>query len=99
VKSYRLAASPLVASDVEAAYEWYESEESGLGIEFLDELRGAYHRIADGPLKYQELRPNLRRALTKRFPYAIYFSIEGEAVVVLAVLHARRDPAEWQRRT
>ncbi|MFY9609511.1 MAG: hypothetical protein WAU45_12960 [Blastocatellia bacterium] len=37
------------------------------------------------------------RAITRRFPYAIYFSVEDE-VIVFAVLHTARDPAEWQRR-
>jgi plasmid stabilization system protein ParE len=52
----------------------------------------------DGALKYVELRSGIRRALTKRFPYAIYFSVEGTVIVVLAVLHAARNPAAWQRR-
>jgi plasmid stabilization system protein ParE len=69
-----------------------------LGLQFLDELRASYDRIVEGPLKYQELRSGIRRALLRRFPYAIYFAIEGDVVVVLAVLHASRDPAEWQRR-
>lgn len=54
--------------------------------------------ILEGPLKYQELRSGIRRALTRRFPYGIYFSIEGELVVIVAVLHTARDPAQWQRR-
>lgn len=66
-------------------------------MEFLDELRAAYNRIADGPLKYEELRGGIRRALLRRFPYAVYFALEGDAVVVVAVLHASRDPAGWQR--
>jgi plasmid stabilization system protein ParE len=67
-------------------------------LEFLDELRVAYGRIADGPLKYRDLRSGIRRALLRRFPYAVYFSVEEEVVVILAVLHAHRDPAEWQSR-
>jgi plasmid stabilization system protein ParE len=67
-------------------------------MEFLDELRAIYNRIADGPLKYQDLRGGIRRALLRRFPYAVYFAIEGDIVIVVAVLHASRDPAEWQRR-
>jgi plasmid stabilization system protein ParE len=70
-------------------FYWYEAEEPGLGIEFLDELRAAYDRIAEGPFKYQELRSGVRRALTRRFPYSIYFSVEGDVIVVLAVLHVR----------
>lgn len=95
---YRLISEPPADADVEAAFEWYENERPGLGLEFLDELRAAYNRIADGPHKYQELRGGIRRALLRRFPYAVYFAIEGEVVVVVAVLHASRDPAEWQRR-
>jgi len=98
VTEYRLISEPPADLDVEAAFEWYENERPGLGLEFLDELRATYNRIADGPLKYQELRGGIRRALLKRFPYAVYFAIEGEVVVVVAVLHASRDPAEWQRR-
>jgi toxin ParE1/3/4 len=98
VKSYRVENNPIVDSDVEAAFEWYEGEEPGLGYKFLDELRDTYYRIQDGPLKYQHLRSGVRRALTRRFPYAVFFSIEGELIVVLAVLHAAREPAVWQRR-
>lgn len=94
---YRLISEPPADLDVEAAFEWYENEREGLGLEFLDELRAAYNRIADGPLKYEELRGGIRRALLRRFPYAVYFALEGDAVVVVAVLHASRDPAGWQR--
>jgi plasmid stabilization system protein ParE len=47
---------------------------------------------------YQDLRLGIRRALLRRFPYAVYFAVDGDVVVVIAVLHASRDPAEWQRR-
>ena len=55
-------------------------------------------RIADDPFRYQDLQSGVRRILLRRFPYAVYFAVEPEAVVVLAVLHVSRDPAEWQRR-
>lgn len=95
---YRLVAEPAADLDIEAAFAWYQNERTGLGLEFLDELRVAYGRIADGPLKYRDLRSGIRRTLLRRFPYAVYFSVEGEVVVILAVLHAHRDPAEWQTR-
>jgi plasmid stabilization system protein ParE len=98
VKQYRFEATPAVELDIEAAFEWYEREEPGLGFEFLEELRAAYHRILDHPFGYQDLRLGIRRALTRRFPYCIYFSVEADAIVVLAVLHGARDPKEWQRR-
>jgi len=98
VTAYRLVAEPRADLDVAATFDWYENEEAGLGEDFLDELRAAYDRIVDGPLAYQALRSGIRRGLLRRFPYAVYFAVEGDVVVVLAVLHVARDPAEWQRR-
>ena len=97
--AFRLVSDPQADIDIEATFRWYENEQTGLGLEFLDELRAAYDRIVDGPFKYLQLRSNMRRALLKRFPYAVYFVVEDEIIVVLAVLHTSRDPAEWQRRS
>jgi len=98
LNQYRLEAIPAVEIDIEAAFDWYEREEAGLGFQFLDEVRAAYVRILNHPLGYQDLRSGIRRALTRRFPYSIYFSVEKDPIVVLAVLHSARDPEEWQRR-
>jgi plasmid stabilization system protein ParE len=98
VTEYRLVAQPRANLDVAAVYQWYENERAALGLEFLDRLEATYDRIADDPFQYQELSSGIRRALLRRFPYAVYFSVEGDVVVILAVLHASRDPAEWQRR-
>jgi plasmid stabilization system protein ParE len=72
VNRYRIDAEPAAEADVTAAFDWYESEEPGLGDEFLDELRAAYDRIAESPFRFQELRSGIRRALTRRFPYALF---------------------------
>lgn len=96
---YRLVSHPQADRDIEATFHWYKDEQTELGESFLDELRATYDRILKGPLKYQALRAGIRRALLRRFPYAVYFAIEGHIIVVLAVLHASRDPAEWQRRS
>ncbi len=46
---HRLVSGPSVDLDVEAAFEWYDNERAGLGVEFLEELRAADNRIAEGP--------------------------------------------------
>jgi plasmid stabilization system protein ParE len=94
VTEYRLVSEPQADLDIEGAFQWYEREQPGLGLDFLDELRAAYDRIVEGPLKYQHLRSGVRRALLRRFPYAVYFAVEQTVIVVLAVLHVSRDPAE-----
>jgi len=98
VKGYRILSNAASDADIEAAFEWYESEQPGLGLEFLNEIRATHLRILDEPLKYAVLRSGIRRAITRRFPYGIYFSIEDDVVLIIAVLHTARDPAEWQFR-
>ena len=98
MKEYRFDAEAAVEFDVESAFKWYEAEETGLGFDFLSELRTCYERLRRAPYAYQQLRSGVRRALTKQFPYAVYFSIEADTVIVLAVVHTARNPAEWQER-
>ena len=43
MKRYRLLSDVAADADIEAAFEWYESEQPGLGLEFLDEVRAATH--------------------------------------------------------
>jgi plasmid stabilization system protein ParE len=85
VNQYTLESFDSADADIETAFQWYQTEQAGLGLEFLDALRTAYRRVVDNPFKYQELRSGIRRILTKRFPYAVYFVIEGETIFVFAV--------------
>ena len=75
------------ANDAKSAAVWYEAERSGLGIQFLLELDAAIERATNNPLSYECRFKNFRRVLMRRFPYAVYFLVDSEAVRVVAVLH------------
>ena len=47
MKQYRFEAEAAVEFDIESAFDWYESEEPGLGLEFLEQLRAAYLLISE----------------------------------------------------
>lgn len=84
--------------DVLEAHRWYRKHAPELGHRFRDALDATMGRIRQNPLAYQVLFRELRRALVRRFPYAVFFKILEETVVVVAVLHMRRDPALWRSR-
>lgn len=44
------------------------------------------------PLQFPEVAPGIRRGLMRRFPYAVYFSMDENQILVIAVFHQRRDP-------
>lgn len=84
--------------DVLDAYRWYEDRSPGLGLRFRDVLDDTVTRIRQNPRGYQMLFRELRRALLHGFPYGVFFKDHEEVVIVVAVLHTRRDPNTWKSR-
>ena len=77
---------------------WYEARRVGLGEEFGGEVAAAVARIVESPLAFPRVRGETRRAVLARFPYALYFRVTDEHIVVLAV-HGRQAPARWHSRS
>jgi hypothetical protein len=51
------------------------------------------------PQQFPVIYKNVRRALLRRFPYALMFVIEAdETLTVIACFHGSRDPEHWQKR-
>ena len=88
----------IAEADILAAFLWYEERRKGLGTEFRSALDEAFERIGAGPKLYPVLHRDTRRSLVKRFPYAVFYRIIGGEVVVVACLHASRDPRVWRAR-
>ena len=89
---------PQAEDEVLEAQRWYEEREPGLGGEFGDAVYEVVSRIADNPLAFPLVRSEIRRAVLRRFPYAVYFRTFRDGVIVLSV-HGRQDPRRWQDRT
>lgn len=82
-----------------AAVEWYDEQQDDLGQEFVNELDASITRCADFPELHELVeRPGVRRALLSRFPFAVFYHLEDDDLVILAVVHTARDPAFWRSR-
>ena len=44
---------------------------------------------------YQQIQGEIRRTITRDFPYSLFYAVEPDAIVVLRVIHHREDSAEW----
>lgn len=86
------------AADVEDAFLWYESQRSGLGDEFLDEVALVLHVIAENPSRFPIIHRDTRRALLHRFPYAFFYRVLDERIIIVACMHGKRNPSHWQIR-
>lgn len=86
------------AQDVLAAFAWYEEQRAGLGALFRDAMDAATLRIAQWPEVPAPQYRDLRRVFVSRFPYAIYYRVYSDSVVVVAVVHGKRHPNIWRKR-
>ena len=90
---------PAAAADLEEAAIWYEGQRPGLGGEFLDAAEAAVKRILALPKGYAVLYKDRRRVLLERFPYSVVYRLIEDQVVIIAVVHAKRSPTVWRRRS
>jgi len=90
--TYDLHFLPEVEEDVFAGYSWYEEKARGLGEEFLRMFYACANDITRNPLLYQKVYGEFRRRLLRRFPYAIYFRIAQNEILVVGLFHCARDP-------
>ena len=88
---------PIAEAEMRVAYDWYEERVPGLGSDFLLNLDAAFQRILRSPEQFPVVHKNLRRALTRRFPYQVFFITEEHRIIILAVLHASRHPSGWMK--
>ena len=85
-------------SDLAGAAAWYEDQRPGLGSDFVAEARQLFQRIAEHPAQFRAVSKDVRRGQLKRFPYNVYFGVDAEEVLILAVIHKRRHPDIWRQR-
>ncbi len=96
--TYRLTVRRQAKADIRAAARWYERQRPGLGRAFVQQVDLLLDRVRQNPLQYQVVYRGIRRAIPRRFPYGLFYRIDGSDVLVFAVVHLYREPSTWQDR-
>jgi plasmid stabilization system protein ParE len=96
----RLIIQALAEDDITQAAIWYRGQRLGLEEEFIAAVDAALERVVANARQFPCLRRRLevRRVITRRFPYRIFFVVQPDAVVVFRVLHGAREDREWKGR-
>jgi plasmid stabilization system protein ParE len=91
--------TPAARAELIDAQDWYENEAPGLGRGFRTAVDAAVNRMSANPRQFPVVYKNIRRALLRRFPYALMFVLEADrTLTVIACFHGSRDPVRWQGR-
>ena len=81
----------------EAGYHYFRKE-PGLDLRFIVSVENAIQSILEDPLRYRRFDEDVRRCLTRIFPYAVLYTIEEDFILIIAVAHFSREPGYWKHR-
>jgi toxin ParE1/3/4 len=94
----KITLRPIAILEVEEAVNWYENQSTKLGERFLYIFNDAVKHVSKSPYRYKKRHKNIRAFVLKEFPYSIFYIVEELEMVVIAVVHQKRNPKIWKKR-
>lgn len=87
-------------TDAREAYQWYEEQAYGLGVDFLRCVEAVLDSVQRTPQLYPVVYETYRRALVRRFPFAVFFEYDvlEKQCIVYSIFHCSQSPEKWQKR-
>jgi plasmid stabilization system protein ParE len=92
-KEFRIEIEERAKIEISEAFEWYENQQVGLGVTFIEALQNAFKTIQKSPNGYTKYRYHRQFPLSV-FPYVVLYEIVKETMYVDAVFHTRRNPMD-----
>jgi plasmid stabilization system protein ParE len=96
--TYTVVFRPQAEEEARAAQRWYQGQRPGHGPRFAGAIDEVLRRIVANPMAFPLVHGEVRRAVVRQFPYGVYFRVHAGEIVILAVMHGRRNPRRWQSR-
>ena len=90
--SFGLVFKRLAETEIAEAFAWYDQNEIDQGSAFLVELERVERFVRLNPLLYPKVDGDVRRANLRRFPYSLFYVVDGDVIAVLSCFHQHRDP-------
>ncbi len=96
---YKIIVLEPVADELAEAAIYYDSKQSGLGVDLIDEWDKALSHIQRAPDGYQKKRKNFRQALLDRFPYLVIFEIDNFDIIITRFINAQMHPKKRYKKS
>ena len=84
--------------ELREAIAYYNNKESQLGSRFSEAVKRAAGSIVQYPLAWPPASENTRHCQVRGFPYSLIYYMESNEVVIVAVMHNKREPQHWSER-
>lgn len=89
---------PEALAEFEGAALYYAGKQPGLELRFITSVEAAIQRVIERPSSYAVLEQDVRRCLTRVFPYAVLYTVEPSFILIVAIMHCHRAPGYWRDR-
>jgi plasmid stabilization system protein ParE len=89
---------PSAEVDIDVAIAFYFERNPSIAIRLMMDVDAAIVRIRESPTQFPFVEESARRVLLRKFPFTIYYILDGATVTVIAFMHQRRHPDQWRRR-
>ena len=89
---------PEALDEYQQAALWYAERDHSVALRFVTFIEDAIERVVTAPERWRVIDEDVRRCLTRVFPYAILYTIEDDSVLIVAVMHVSRAPGYWKSR-
>ena len=86
---------PEAERNIEESSLWYQERLPRLGDRFLNEIEKSILKISNIPTSYPVIHNNIRRVLLQKFPFAVFYLVAENSIIVLAAMHGSRHPKRW----
>ena len=90
--AFLVVLKPLAQAEVSEAFAWYAQPHINMGDAFLAELEHTSGFLTGNPYLYTKAEGDMRCAHLSRFPYSLFYVVDGDTVNVLSCFHQYRDP-------
>jgi toxin ParE1/3/4 len=85
-------------TDLREASRFYDLKRPGFGDIFLSRFHQALSQVREYPLAAPVVYRQYRKMKLEQFKHSIVYHVEADKIVVVAVMHNRRNPDYWKRR-
>lgn len=94
----RFVFHPEALEEFEQAARYYASVQVELANRFVSSVEMAIGNLTERPLAFAVMEQDIRRCLTRVFPYAVLFTVEPAYILIVAVMHCHQKPGYWRHR-
>ncbi|OAB59248.1 plasmid stabilization protein [Phormidium willei BDU 130791] len=89
---------PEALNEYAEAVQYYTGQRVEVAQAFINAIEATIYQIRESPNRYGVIEEDVRRCMTRRFPYGVLYTIEQDYILILAIMHCSREPGYWKSR-